>query len=202
LIASVLTLLVVAAGYVGYQAQIQADTVTPGYATAKIVMEISVPQATDISVGAKFTPVATNNQKYYFKNRSFALKAGINLISWYVKKIPGGSYLASLESDLSSFAPPSSQINLITDKVNSSEKFVIDLGLPKIEVEQTQQAQATQEAGPSPITSPLPASTKSVSSPSAPPVPSLDMTATTNPQSAPATGSTDQDIPEIPSLPL
>ncbi len=124
------------------------------------------------------------------------------MISWYVKKIPGGSYVASLESDLSSFEPTSSQINLVTDKVTSSEKFTIDLGLPKVEVLQTQEAEITPQETPSPSTSASPTTTKSTKSPSTPPVPSLDMTATTNPQTAPTTDTTDEQIPEIPTLPL
>lgn len=199
LVAGLLTLSVVAAGLVGYQAKIQADTVTPGYATAKIIMQVSVPKASEMSVNVKFTPESQKTDRFYFKNRSFVLKPGVNLVSWFVKKIPGGSYSVSINSDLSAFAPSNAKISLISEKVADSEKFIIDLGLPAVSEQITATPANTTTATTKATTSPAKSATATSSAIAAPPVPSLDMTATTNPQTAPT--ETDDDVPEIPTLP-
>lgn len=186
IVAGVLTLAVVAAGVIGYGAKIQADSITPGYATAKVVMKITVPKDTEISVNATFTPTDKRTKKYYFKNRAFTLKGGVNLVSWYIKKIPGSEYTNAITSNLGNFDPSSAGLSLISDKVTETTEFSLDLGMPKVE--------STAEA--------TPAASESTTIAS-PPTPSLDSQATTSPQAS-ATAIEripEESIPSIPTLP-
>jgi len=189
-----LAVAVIGAGIVGYNAQIQADTITPGFATAKVIMQITVPEANDISINASFFPTDTRISKYYFKNRVFAVKPGINLVNWYIKKIPGGTYKASIKSNIASFQPSEIAITLLSDEVTNTEKFVMDLGMP---------APISEEEMPEPTEAP-----QDATNPNSPPVPSLDMSPTSNTTTVPSASATatervpDEGIPSIPSLPI
>lgn len=189
-----LAIAVIGAGIIGYNSQIQADTITPGYATAKVIMQITVPEAKEISVNASFFPTDSRVSKYYFKNRVFTMKPGINLVNWYIKKIPGGTYNASIKSNIASFQPSEVAITLQSDEVTNTEKFAIDLGMP---------TPISEEDMPEPTEAPL-----NNSSPDSPPVPSLDISPTNNTTKVPSASPTatervpDEGIPSIPSLPI
>lgn len=191
-LAAFLAVAVLGAGIIGYNARIQADTITPGYATAKVIMQITVPEAREISINATFIPTDKRDKKYYFKNRVFTMKPGINLVSWYIKKIPGGNYNTTVKSTIANFEPSQEVINLQSDKVTNTEKFSIDLGMPTLTEEGTPEA--------------LEGASENSFSPDSPPVPSLDMSPSTNIQpkaSATATARVpDEEIPSIPSLPI
>lgn len=191
MIAGFLALAVLGAGIIGYSARIQADTITPGFATAKVIMELTVPQETQLSVTANFTPTNPNVKKYYFKTRVFSLKPGINLVNWYIKKIPGGTYSTSLKSNLSAFDPALLNLSLTPDKVNDTNKFIINLGMPAASEEQVPEP---TESVPSTDSSGL----------NSPPTPSLDMTATGSTTAVPQSTATErvptEDIPSIPQF--
>lgn len=183
LVAGALSLAVVAAGVVGYNAKIKADAITPGYATAKVIMNVTVPQQTEMSANATFVPTDIKTEKYYFKNRVFTLKPGVNLVSWYVKKIPGGNYNLIVTSDIGTFSPSSASISLTNDKIKNSDKFTLDLGMP--EVNQTEQS----------TSSGVTATAASTATAGTPPIPSLDS------ETAEATATEKVPAESIPSLP-
>ena len=183
-----LAVAVIGAGIVGYNAQIQADTITPGFATAKVIMQITVPEAKDISINASFFPTDTRISKYYFKNRVFAVKPGINLVNWYIKKIPGGDYNSTLKANIASFDPSGALITLPSDKVTDTSKYIINLGMPApvSEDEMPEPTEAAQDG----------------TNPNSPPVPSLDMSPTNNPTATATERVPDENIPSIPTLPI
>lgn len=186
LVASALSLAVLGAGIVAYNAKIQADAITPGYATAKVAINVTVPERTEMSVSSVFVPTDIKTEKYYFKNRVFVLKPGVNLVSWYVKKIPGGNYKVTLSTDIGTFNPTEASIILTNDKITNTEKFTLDLGMP----DTTQSSQAITT---SVVTSPVSTSTATSSTP---PIPSLDTTV----QATATEKVPDEDIPSLPTI--
>lgn len=194
MVAGLLGLAVLGAGIIGYSAKIQADSITPGFATARVIMGITVPKQTEISITATFNPVDSQAKRYFFKNRVFVLKPGINLVNWYIKKIPEDSYNVTIKSNLANFQPEAMQLALISDKITDTNKFVIDMGMPPV---------LTEDEMPEP-TDTIPtatATTKTTTkSPSSPPVPSLDMTATTSATPVATERIPTESIPSIPQL--
>jgi len=129
-IAGILAIGVLSLGFFAYRAKVQADTILPGYATAHVGLDITVPQAGTLPFTAKFLPL-DGGKKYYFKSRDFTFEvAGLNTIEWYIRKIPEGNYkvvVTSLDAELSG-SPI--EIFLQNDQVNDTYDFSLNLGEP------------------------------------------------------------------------
>lgn len=169
LVVGVLALGVFGIGITAYYQQAQADTIVPGYATAHLHFNITVPVAQNIKIKATFTPQSGKN--FYFKERKFEISnPGLNTIEWYIRKIPAGSYKLTVISPQGSFQGNISQVILETDKVNEMGDFSLDLGSPAtlepIPVEQINTSPATEAQ-------PTAATTDSNSIPF-PPIPELN----------------------------
>lgn len=131
LVVGVLTLGVFGIGITAYYQQVQADTIVPGYATAHLHFNVTVPVSQNIKIKATFTPQSGKN--FYFKEREFEISnAGLNTIEWYIRKIPAGTYKLTVISPQGSFQSDVSQVNLETDKVNETGDFSLDLGSPAV----------------------------------------------------------------------
>lgn len=127
-IAGALALGVAGIGITSYY-QVSADTVLPGFSTAKIHLEITVPQSQSVVVSATFTP--QTGKKYYFKSREFTFnQPGLNTVDWYIRKIPGGTYNFTLESGSGTFLPSQALVVLEQDKVNEVPTASLNLGEP------------------------------------------------------------------------
>ncbi|MDH4359038.1 MAG: hypothetical protein OEV37_03865 [Candidatus Berkelbacteria bacterium] len=154
-----------------------ADTVVAGYATARVHLEVTVCEKSNVNVRAEFRP--PTGKKYYFKDRYFEVQSGLNTIEWYIRKIPGGSYRAIISSDDGSFSPSTFDVNLTMDIANQAGRYSLVICTP-------QPAEATSPALDEPdgeisvptVPSPEPAVSASASSdyqnPGSPPAPSLN----------------------------
>jgi len=128
-IAGLLALGVVGVGVTSFY-QIQADTVLPGFATAKVRLEIYSPEAQSIKVTADFTPI--DGEKHYYKEHSFDLTEGQNSLDWFIRQIPAGKYSYRVTSDKGIFTPSGNVIDLVIDQENEFDKVVLDLDLPSV----------------------------------------------------------------------
>ncbi len=132
-IAGLLAIGVLALGYFAYQSKIQADTILPGYATAHVGLNVTVPDARSIPFAIRFTPV-NGGANYYFKNRSFTFEtAGLNTVEWYIRKIPQGQYRVTLYSANNELSGSPVEVNFINDQVNETAEFELNLGEPSTE---------------------------------------------------------------------
>ncbi len=129
-IAGILAVGVLLLGFFAYREKIQADTVLPGYATAHIGLNVTVPDARSVPFAVKFTPT-NGGPTYYFKNRSFTFDIpGLNTVEWYIRKIPQGEYRVTLFSEDTELLGSPVDALLITDQVNDIAEFDLNLGEP------------------------------------------------------------------------
>ena len=144
-IAGFLAVGVLVLSFFAYQAKIQADTIVPGYATAHVGLNVTVPDARAVPFTVKFTP--TNGSKtYYFKSREFTFTvAGLNTVEWYIRKIPAGTYKVSVDSSNNELDGSPVQATLVSDQVNQTSEFQLNLGDP---VDQTVEQTATDTPEP------------------------------------------------------
>lgn len=125
-IAGLLALGVVGIGITSFY-QIQADTVLPGFATAKVRLEIYSPNTQTIKVTADFAPV--DGPKHYYKKRSFDLTQGQNSLDWYIRRIPEGKYSYQITSDKGMFTPSGNVIDFTINQENEFDKVTLNLDL-------------------------------------------------------------------------
>ena len=138
-IAALLGLGVLTLSFFAYQTKIQADTIVPGYATAHVGLNVTVPDARAVPFMVKFTP--TNGSKtYYFKSRAFSFSvAGLNTVEWYIRKIPAGTYKVTVDSSDNELSGSPVEVTLTSDVVNQTSEFELNLGEPVDQsVEQTE----------------------------------------------------------------
>lgn len=129
-IAGLLAVGVLSLGIFAYRAKVQADTILPGYATAHVGLDITVPQTGTLPFTAKFLPI-DGGKKYYFKSRDFTFEvAGLNTIEWYIRKIPEGNYKVVVTSLDAELAGSPIEIFLQNDQVNDTYDFGLNLGSP------------------------------------------------------------------------
>lgn len=150
-IASLLLVALFGVGAVYWWQKVSADTIVPGYATAHLHFEVTVPRAQTITLKATFTPPTGKN--FYFKQRDFDLKAeGLNTIDWYIRKIPGSNYDLTLFSPQGSLKNSPANVSLTQDKSNDTGTFSLYIGSPELITPPTQvetspvAASATQTA--------------------------------------------------------
>lgn len=123
-IAGLLALGVVGVGLTSYY-QIQADTVLPGFATAKVRLKIMSPEKTTILVKADFKK--QDEDKHYYQERSFELNQGENDLVWYIRQIPEGSYSYLVTSDKGIFTPSGNSVQMKSNVENEFEVVSLDL---------------------------------------------------------------------------
>ncbi|PIT97376.1 hypothetical protein COT77_01795 [Candidatus Berkelbacteria bacterium CG10_big_fil_rev_8_21_14_0_10_41_12] len=127
-VAGILAISVLSIGILGYSS-VGADTVLPGYATAHIHMEVTIPDIRKVQVRAVFTP--EQGKKFYFKERDFSFIApGLNTVEWYIRKIPEGTFTFSITSPSGAFDPSTAKVTLTANKVNDVSSTSINLGTP------------------------------------------------------------------------
>ncbi len=123
-IAGLLALGIIGIGITSYF-QIQADTVLPGFATAKVRLRVLSPNETKISIDADFATL--NQTKHYFKSRQFELKEGENDLTWYIRQIPGGKYTYNVTSDQGIFIPSGNTVEMTNNVENKLPVLSLDL---------------------------------------------------------------------------
>ena len=132
LVAVLLLLGTIGIGALAYrQTRAQADTILPGFATARVFMEFSVPEAKVIQVRATFNPVYPKNQRFYYKDRVFKFNPGTTTINWFIRKIPADMYNVSITSTEGNLEPATLVATLQSDRVNGLDKVKLFLGLPE-----------------------------------------------------------------------
>jgi len=129
IVGGALALGVIGIGFAAYQQKAQADTIVPGYATAHLHFNLTVPVVQNIQIKATFTQ--PNTKKFYFKERDFQMTAdGLNTVEWYIRKIPAGEYTLTLTSPQGLLQETSQQVTLENDKVADIGSFDLNLGMP------------------------------------------------------------------------
>jgi len=119
---------VILLSFFAYQQKILADTIVPGYATAHLNIQVTVPTVKAVPFKATFLP-QTNSKIYYFKERIFTLSGeGLNTIEWYIRKIPEGKYTLILESNEEQLFGSPYSVELINDRVVDTTSFELNLG--------------------------------------------------------------------------
>ena len=174
IVGSLLGLGLVGIGVAAYQ-QVSADNVVPGYATARLHFNVTVPLPQKIKIKAAFTPPSGKN--FYFKEREFDIKAeGLNTVDWYIRKIPGGTYSLTLDSPQGVLQSSPSKVTLNSDKVADAGKFSLNLGSPLPKATETATVEPTSNPDESASATPASSATPGAASGDQipfPPVPEL-----------------------------
>jgi len=190
-IAGLLAVGVLLLSFFAYRAKIQADTIVPGYATAHLNIQVTVPTIQAVPFRVTFTPLAANAKRYYFKERSFDLSAaGLNTIEWYIRKIPAGSYKLTLTSNQQELTGSPYEVSLENDVVGDTASFTLNLGEPA----------SSSILAPAITPTPTPASASTTPADQNLPDPGYDQDQTTGDETAlPTTSSTaSNDSPPVP----
>ena len=129
-IVGLLVLATVGIGVSGYMQTVSADVIS-GTATGRTQLRITSDKDQSVDVKIVYTPTATGSKRFYYKERTFDVKAGYNIIYWQLRKIPDGSYSVALTSPTGVFEPNSINADLKIDTVNDiSGTFSLYLGTP------------------------------------------------------------------------
>jgi hypothetical protein len=129
-IAGLLAMGVLALSFFAYKTKVSADTIVPGYATAHVGLNVTVPDSRAVPFTVKFTPM-NGSSTYYFKTRPFEFQtAGLNTVEWYIRKIPAGQYRVTLDSSNQELKGSPVEVTFESDKVNETSEFELDLGSP------------------------------------------------------------------------
>jgi hypothetical protein len=160
-IAGLLAAGVMILSFFAYEAKISADTIVPGYATAHVGLNVTVPDARAVPFTVKFTPT-NGSATYYFKTRPFEFTtAGLNTVEWYIRKIPSGSYKVTVSSSDQELNGSPVEVGLENDKVNETSEFELNLGEPMDETSDLFQEEPSSPTEPTAVAeSPVPSPTE------------------------------------------